>query len=129
MTDLTKVAERLRAVGVAYEVDIDAYFKAVEEIYGKSDHSGTLLTDQSKAINGWLAERDPTPLTVEALVKFGAETLDDDRYWLSAFTLEDMDGDIYLIGQPWPLRTVGDLRTLARLAAVKLKETATSPGA
>lgn len=132
VTDLKQVAERLRKVRIQEEVP--------NEVYG-IDFSGSRLpeaaltvnalisTDVDLACDDWLAERDPTPLTVEVLKRFGAK--DDylgmyfrksENFTLSLF--ENCDGNgAWGCANGWlpPIRTVGELRTLARLAGVELK--------
>lgn len=113
MADLKQVAERLRVAQT-----IGKYFA----YDGAKDRDQLYSIDQQGAISNWLAERDPTPLTVDALLTFGAKSGDDNRFYFKTFTLEDMFGDIYLLGESWPIRTIGDFYTLVRLAGEKLTQ-------
>lgn len=57
--DLGLVAERLRVVRAANEISNEAYSAAVEAVYGRGDNFGTLLHDESLAIDAWLDGKMP----------------------------------------------------------------------
>lgn len=113
MSDMSQVAERLRVAQT-----ISKYFA----YDGSKDRDQLYSIDQQCAIIEWLAERDPTPLTVEVMQSFGATVRNviADMSRLS-FVLT-IDGKWLCHTHSVVISTVGELRTLARLAEVELKK-------
>lgn len=110
-TDLKQVAERLTKC------------KHIESTNGacKMCHVGKEEIEISLLAKDWLAERDPTPLTVEVMQSFGATVRNviADMSRLS-FVLT-IDGKWLCHTHSVVISTVGELRTLARLAGVELR--------
>lgn len=124
MTDLQQVAERLRKLYLFREASTEVLAATLDEIYGKGNRLNA-YSDECCAAEDWLAERDPTPLTVEIVLSFGLSVC-------SAVAAEVQVGEfVLMLNYPsetdWfidggrIISTVGELRTIARLAGVGLK--------
>lgn len=128
MTDMKQVAERLRKMRPDCEMSTDAWVALRDEVYGAGNYAAA-LDDDAAAVLDWLAERDPTPLTVEIIKETGAEyTAGFACFKRGDYVLcieQNYDGvGNWGCGDGWipSIRTVGQLRTLARLAGVELKK-------
>lgn len=121
--DLKQIAERLTKCN------------HVESASGacKICHAGKEAIEVSSLAKDWLAERDPTQLTANVLNEFGARWLPSSHGILTA-TFDCDNGGVMRVAKwratdrDWvvtnyntPISTVGELRTLARLAGVELK--------
>lgn len=122
MTDLQQVAERLRKLYLFREASTEVLAATLDEIYGKGNRLNA-YSDECCAAEDWLAERDPTPLTVEVLESLGADIK------LPLVTIGALNLFQGFVSHQWLcmpsrlcLSTIGELRTLARLAGVELKE-------
>ena len=71
------------------------------------------IAELESSLTDWLAERDPTPLTIKVLERMIATNEQDAKEWLIEWH-ESMSILNHKL-------TVGELRTLARLAGVQLK--------
>lgn len=119
--DMKQVAERIIHVNPAQAEEL------IRSLQARIAELEASLTD-------WLAERAPTALTVEVLTEFGAKVIENEkwslgysRYMIGSVMIECMSGDFYILAVGWPIRTIGELRTLARLAGVELKQPESTP--
>lgn len=124
--DLKQVAERLRKVRNEQAIPHEVYgvdfspSRLPEAAYTVKALMGT---DVDLACDDWLRERDPTPLTWDILRSVGGQRNMDGWIFrsgdMSLFVVEYFGDWQYLSLR---ISTVGELRTLARLAGVELKE-------
>jgi hypothetical protein len=103
MSDMKQVAERLRSAvkngeWVAYDAE--------------PERQQMHMDDEHDAAIDWLAERDPTPLAVEVIEQMIAANEQPAKEWLAEW-YESISIRNHKL-------TVGELRTLARLARVEL---------
>ena len=130
---LEQVTERLRKVQqFAFESE-ESFAEAAKEAYGENVSIEKIQNDTREAVVNWLAERDPTPLTQNIIVAMGGKKgfsgwyfLDGKDFLSRSLVLTECEFEDW---QYYRLRvkTVGELRTLARLAGVELKENKLGP--
>lgn len=118
MNDMKQVAERLRMTEkdgkwVAYDAQAMRH----------QQHAN----DEHAAAMDWLAERDPAPLTVEAVTELGIyvgnQKIPPIFIYVGSFELRKDSGPTWeIFDSNVAISTVGELRTLARLAGVELKK-------
>ena len=79
--DLKQVAERLRKVKAAAFLCERDFAEVAKDAYGENVELELIQLDTSHAVTDWLAERDPTPLTVDALEALGFTQSSYHSHW------------------------------------------------